>query len=183
MLLNDLPKVTRFYSPSHCPPPSLPPSLIALFSCIGETTNQRSIFLLPMEVGGHESVNLKQSLVIFQKSPCLQRRKTWEKIFCSLEGLKVTWPLHVTSTVASWPYVGGEGQDKLASAQTCTHKPSYSTFTLSWSVRKTWITRPLKKCNCHRTCFNGLHVKMRLLYLKSGAIGARESSWTTKRHT
>ena len=31
-------------------------------------------------------------------------------------------------------------------------------------------------CNCHGTCFNQLHVKMHLLYFKSGVMDAQESS-------
>ena len=51
---------------------------------------------------------------------------------------------------------------------------SYSAFTLSWSVKKREYLGRLT-CNRHETCFNQLHVKIRLL-LKIWTLDAWDSS-------
>ena len=48
---------------------------------------------------------------------------------------------------------------------------SYTTFTLSWSVKNATTLATLLTCNRHETCFNRLRVKMHSLYINS-------ESWT-----
>ena len=51
------------------------------------------------------------------------------------------------------------------------------TSTLNWSVKNA-NNFPFYIYNCRRTCFNQLHMKMHLLYLKFGVNDAQESTKT-----
>ena len=54
---------------------------------------------------------------------------------------------------------------------------SYNSLsTLSWSVKNANNLPVSLTCNCHEICFNWLHMKMRLLYLKFGVMDTREST-------